>query len=122
MAKTLTYQQIFDRAWTHIVAQGKRAVNDEGSCLYRGENGLRCAIGALITDEAYTKDIENLTVLNIPKEVLRQSNLPTSIGGCRFLAEIQGCHDYPIDGGFIDEFKKRMREVAAEYNLRCPPV
>lgn len=29
-------------------------------CAYRGENGARCAVGHLIKDEFYSRDLENL--------------------------------------------------------------
>ena len=45
-------QKFFEQAVTHCLMQGKVS-QTASSCAYRGPNGLKCAIGACITDEAY---------------------------------------------------------------------
>lgn len=52
-------QEMFDVSATHLLAQGKRA-NDGGlsGCRYRSNDGCKCAVGALIPDELYTKELE----------------------------------------------------------------
>jgi hypothetical protein len=32
---------------------------DKGKCMYRGENGAKCAVGCFIPDEGYDKNMEN---------------------------------------------------------------
>ena len=55
----LTAQSIFDKASLHLVHQGKRSLLDDGlTCAYRGDNGLSCAVGALISEERYTEEME----------------------------------------------------------------
>jgi hypothetical protein len=55
----LTKQQIFDKVATHLMAQGQRSAREYSSeCLYRGEGGLRCAVGFLIADEHYDERFE----------------------------------------------------------------
>jgi hypothetical protein len=58
----LTNQQIFDRVATHLLRQGKRSMDSRGDCLYRSPEGLSCAVGCLIPDEAYLPTFEGLTV------------------------------------------------------------
>lgn len=41
-----------------LLTQGERAVDGLGMCKYRSPSGLRCAVGCLIPDELYTKNIE----------------------------------------------------------------
>lgn len=56
-----TEQEVFDQVAKHLLTQGvtsrKRVVNSEGGtsmpCQYRGDNGLQCAAGCLISDEEY---------------------------------------------------------------------
>jgi hypothetical protein len=68
----LTKQEIFDKVSTHLLRQNARshfAYDTEypyvkPSCAYRNEKGLKCAVGCLISDEAYTSEIENLNVLD----------------------------------------------------------
>jgi hypothetical protein len=58
-------QAIFDKVYTHLMTQKKRAARREripsiygvshrrAICQYRAADGLRCAVGALIPDELY---------------------------------------------------------------------
>jgi hypothetical protein len=52
-----THQAIFDTVARHLFTQGCQATKDD-SCLYRGPNGTKCAVGILIPDSAYTEDME----------------------------------------------------------------
>lgn len=54
----MTPQEIFDTVVTHLSKQGKRSVNIEGDCLYRGPGGLSCAVGCLIPDSEYVHEME----------------------------------------------------------------
>lgn len=56
-------QRVFDEALAHMRAQGRLSVTRElGECLYRGEGGLRCAIGVLIREDTYTPELEGKSV------------------------------------------------------------
>lgn len=57
----LDRQLVFNDVWNKLFAQGKSAVNASGECLYRAADGLKCAVGHLITDDAYCPDIEGTT-------------------------------------------------------------
>lgn len=52
---------MFDKMLEHLRAQGCRSVDEFDSCLYRGPNGTKCAVGALIPDEKYSKDMEDIS-------------------------------------------------------------
>lgn len=45
-------QSLIDRMANHLAAQGQQSIDLGGACLYRGPNDLKCAIGALLSDEA----------------------------------------------------------------------
>lgn len=50
----MTPQEIFDTCADHILRMPKQARRmPDLQCAYRGENGSRCAIGALIPDDVY---------------------------------------------------------------------
>jgi len=51
-------QETFDYVVRHLYEQGKPALNDEMGCMYRTENGLMCAVGCLIPDSMYDKEME----------------------------------------------------------------
>lgn len=47
----MTKQEIFDQVCEHLARQKRRSANARGNCLYRGPDGLMCAVGCLLTDE-----------------------------------------------------------------------
>ena len=51
-------QEVYDFIVAHLMKQGKRSVNETGTCVYRGPKGLMCAVGCLIPDEDYRIDFE----------------------------------------------------------------
>jgi hypothetical protein len=51
-------QEIYDKVKAHLLAQGKPSKNDSGDCLYRGNDGYKCAAGCLIPDELYVPKME----------------------------------------------------------------
>ena len=61
-AKKLTLRETFDKVKAHLLTQNERAVSPAGSCMYRTEDGKKCAVGGLITDEAYNPSIEHKSV------------------------------------------------------------
>ena len=59
----MTNQEAFDAMVRHLAKQGERCTSGElgDDCCYRGPNGLKCAVGALIPDEEYSPDFEDST-------------------------------------------------------------
>ena len=49
----MTEQEAFTKVRDHLLRQKEKCIVN-GLCAYRGENGLKCAIGALISDEDLT--------------------------------------------------------------------
>lgn len=83
-----TKQGIID----HILANYKgRSTNSNGTCLYRGDNGRRCAVGVFIPDDDYTLEMECKSAAEIWREFypLRQI-LPFEASDLMIL---QQCHD-----------------------------
>jgi hypothetical protein len=59
-------QRMIDIGATHMRAQGCCSISADGlRCLYRGHN-LKCFGGALISDEHYTKALENKNISDPP--------------------------------------------------------
>jgi len=62
----VTIQEIFDKIYNGLKSQGFcrsiAFINGEEKCAYRGENGLKCAAGHLITDECYTSLMEGKAI------------------------------------------------------------
>jgi hypothetical protein len=62
-----TTQEVFDVCALHLLNQNERSVKfaDSANCMYRGDNGLKCAIGILIPDEEYTENMEGNGVVRL---------------------------------------------------------
>lgn len=50
--------EIFDTVKKHLLCQKKRCSVAGGRCVLRNDDGLKCAIGALIPEEKYYKTLE----------------------------------------------------------------
>lgn len=58
-ATGLDRQWAFDTALAGLRAQGCRSLSPNGvTCLYRGQDGLKCAVGFLIPDERYVQSLD----------------------------------------------------------------
>lgn len=67
-------QEIYNKIKQHLLSQNERSItivpsihDDEGYdvCAYRSDDGnLKCAVGALITDDAYSKELEDKSWYN----------------------------------------------------------
>ena len=55
-----TRQETFDTVARALVKQGQPALNPGGWCSYRGVGGMRCAVGHLIPDELYSRNMEHV--------------------------------------------------------------
>ena len=51
---------IIDTVRSHLLSQNKKSFGEkEEKCLYRGPNGLKCALGVLIPDDKYHVSMES---------------------------------------------------------------
>lgn len=128
-----TKQETFDAVLFGIRAQGKPSWGyvsgvTGGLCLYRGPNGLKCAAGLLLPDEAYKPSFENERVNGVdgPGAALRLAGYFDAT----LLNRLQNCHDMAAsaqsrerfsDAEFIRRFNKAMQLVAEEYSLKYTP-
>ena len=112
----LTKQEIFNKAYEGLRSQHFH--KSEGAvdtfCMYRGPDGMKCAIGHLISDENYSVDLENKRVRN--KMVRKAAEIPDHIDE-RFLQELQDCHDCSWDSLTMEG---NLIRFAMRYNLRIP--
>jgi len=133
MTKEEKLQEIFTTAWNGLKSQGfERSIimvpasisTDSmiASCRYRGPDGMRCAIGWCIPDEAYDTSIEGrsaghdsiLRILGVETENHDDNEYVWMVGA---LSRLQSCHDN------ADEFngmEKELRFFAEEYKLQVP--
>ena len=128
----LSLQQIFDKVATHLLKQGKRSgIGIEGAgsfyCMYRGLDGLMCAVGCLIPDNAYDKRFDGASDSSV--DMLAESHTfraALAAGGVdlldedvlALLADLQTVHD-ECDP---KRWASALRERAATYGLNADAV
>lgn len=54
-----TEQEVFDQIATHLLNQNERSRDEYHLCLYRDDEGLKCAAGCLIGDDEYDEQFEH---------------------------------------------------------------
>lgn len=131
MSKEL--QKLFDRAVGGVLEQGTSSIkfSQYGGhiCMYRGDNGAKCAIGHLIPDSKYDEKMEN----NCIEKLIERNWFPYKYGVkyINQLAELQQLHDFnakrydteklafvkKADKQFISDFKIAAKKFAKAYNL-----
>lgn len=122
-------QEIFDKVAQHLITQGKPSASydNEGikHCLYRGPDGTKCAVGCLIPDEEYSKDIESYRVRHIIEVSLTEGINPvisSFSNDVNLLHDLQKVHDYcdiHEDGTFVhSNLIYRLNEVANNFDLK----
>lgn len=110
-----TRQEIFDLAWNGLKAQGfERSLNSSHTCAYRGENGMRCAIGFCIDDANYDEELLEENSAQNPA-VLDAARIDQADEA--FADELQDMHDNAFTPEIMEE---RLRAFALRQNLKVP--
>lgn len=104
-------QEIFDFVANHLLTQNKKSVEESGTCLYRCGD-LKCAVGALISDEDYDCNFEmqSLRILSG-----REKTIFNHIEESRleFLIHLQTIHDDFL----IKEWLEELSILGLRFNL-----
>lgn len=109
----MTNQQVFDKVLEHSRQMTEQCYSeDKGGCAYRGENGNKCFVGALIPDELYCSSIEGRSA----HYAIQELNLLDSFENVYFLSTIQSVHD----NNFNDR-EEQLKNIAKIYNLTYTP-
>ncbi len=108
----MTNQEAFDKMVAHLRKQGKPAKQD-GSCRYRTDDGLMCAVGCLLTDAEYKRSMEGKGVERMQRTYGVLQDLDPS-----FLAEMQDTHD----GWETTVWEARFADTAAHHGLVYAPA
>jgi hypothetical protein len=112
----MTPQEIFTSAYLGVVNQGKQSLKADGNCAYRGDGGLKCAVGFMIDDET-AKSWDNVGCIS---DVCKIEDVPDWVSdNIDLLDEIQSAHDNPRPWT-VNLYKTRMAGIAARHNLEVP--
>lgn len=121
-----TRQELFDAVITHLASQKCQCVNTEGSCVYRGPEGRKCAIGALLSDDYYYPALDSsvggVRVSKLPDiTIVRGIGFNTEASDRSFLDRLQESHDR---GGQSDVYRLQtyLYRFATIYKLDASRV
>jgi len=102
-------QDIFDQASNHLLTQMEKS-RIKDMCLYRSDDGLKCAVGCFIADDEHSEDMEGECV-----EMLIINGRMSSISRDRLklLDKLQSIHDDldPV------QWSSALEGIAEEFNL-----
>lgn len=110
--------KLFDKVVDHLLKQNAKSETSPGGfCKYRGPNGLKCAVGFLISDAAYSESIECKSVVDAKvKAALAKSRVSITEDNINMLSELQYMHDrYEVSEWAI--VAARLRENLIRQNL-----
>jgi hypothetical protein len=113
MSKKLSAKQkTLNKGARHLRKQGKKS-RENGKCLYRGPNGTRCPVGAMIPNRLYTVDLENQTpYCDDVETILKTLGYDVDVA-----TDLQCIHD----SNDVEDWEKLLATVADKFNLVLPP-
>lgn len=111
----MTPQEIFEKVVTHLFTQGRRSLNDQGWCRYRGDKGTSCAVGCLIPDEVYDVGMEGSNSICLLFRYKKE--LPDLWQNSALLNELQEVHDYNASWMSTSQMKRTLKLVAKRHCL-----
>ena len=109
-----TQQEVFNLVYAGLRNQGFRSsLNVTHRCSYRGQDGMKCAIGHILDDDFYDPKIEGCGV----KFVL--DLLPVVDNAYAFYDGLQVAHD---DAESEDDMAYRLMKFATKFGLEVPAL
>ena len=121
MSEPRTNQEVFDYVLQKLYEQGRPARlgdSGHGACVFRTDDGRRCAAGWLIPDDLLTEENLGADFSTIAESEAGRD--PRLLRLNRSLVSaMQGAHDCaPPDDGWLRSFCERMRDIAAAHGLQ----
>lgn len=132
--------ELFTKACKGVIKQGKQSEKN-GTCVYRGEGNLKCAVGHMIPDKMYNEKMEYNSFVNLcdtsyswvtedfakhfgydsTKEMTRYLAKKGSSGHIsgHIFGQLQDIHDgCPNGPDFVKDFKRYALSLARKYKLK----
>jgi len=124
-----TLQGIYDAVARHLLAQGAVSVatlpHGGIGCAYRGDNGLKCAIGALIPDELYYPEMEGMGGLAVLSSIrlldFNKHDREWVAARADLLIALQRAHDDAhgvLPRRVLPFWEQRLASIAETFGLR----
>lgn len=92
----MTQQEVFDKVARHLLTQNKPCegnYNGRTICLYRNDEGLKCAAGCLIPDEFYSEVFEGKRFGAVHDLMYELGFTPFSSEVLYLISTLQNLHD-----------------------------
>lgn len=107
-----TNQEIFDRVCAHLAQQGRKSKSVMGGCVYRADDGARCAVGCLLPDDAPFASLDNLDDTSI--RTLIRNGLVSTDPSVDLLAKLQEAHD---ENETARGLRNHLIDIAFQFSL-----
>ena len=115
-------QRIFNKVTNHLLTQMKQAISDSHQCRYKTDDGFKCAVGCLISNESYStefeeKDFEQVYSMSeefagIMEHLCKVNSL--SENDIDFFMSLQSLHD----NNDPDHWEFCLKEFAKKHDLQ----
>ena len=125
---TSSSQEVFDYILDGIRKQGGPSIKSDGlssACMYRGDNGRKCAVGLCIPDELYIPAMEGLTLTELwdDKEEIHEDLHAGIHKHTPLLCALQDAHDYSFKQAsqgidFFSFFENACENTATLFDLQ----
>lgn len=125
----MTLQEIFNKVVLHLRKQNSRSTistqpeteiavpKEWPDCAYRGDNGKMCAVGCLISDEAYDPAFEGYAAHNINvTKMLEKSGIEVTREVEDMLYDLQQVHD----NAEPEDWETGFASIAEQFTLEVP--
>ena len=119
----MNLQQIFDKTASHLLKQGVQSVLADvvNTCAYRGQGGSMCAVGCLINNDSYRRNLEGkpVTCKKVQK-ALRNSGIEFDADGqvMRLLTMLQTMHDTKEESDWAASLSALANELGLKFDMR----
>lgn len=113
-------QEIFDKVVKHLLGAADRSIDPATrACRYRGPNGAKCAVGAVLPDEYYNPEMDaagGLTVWGLTQRPMIPYWMKRNVA---LLDALQQAHDHP-DNWFDNKrgLIAKLHEIAKKFKLK----
>jgi len=110
-------RQTFDKVKKHLLKQGERSMKaDDSICVYHSKEGLKCAVGCLISEEDYKRSFEQKSVFDLERKLGTKKletilNMKISDESIMMLFDLQAVHDDVPP----KQWEKKLKQLEKRY-------
>lgn len=112
----LNRQEAFNKVYVGLLTQNCKSISKGGSCVYRGQDNTKCAVGFLIPDDKYEPSMdEDATLWEVAKAAI--PDYEESDYG--FISHFRNIHDSDDP---VSTWKTKLTTMAVDNKLTIPEM